>query len=192
MYPQNAPSWIWSPVLGARWSTMVTMAAILAVVGWRTRNPLRAIVAGMAWLCGYEIIYEATGSAMHGWSLTTLMWTTTGTAGWLLAYWALGMRPRWWLLGIFGILWIAWMLTGYHSNWQSFLLGQPGADARFSYSDEAWNVVTKTILALALMFGRLRAQLDDDEVERLGDVRGAARADADLQLHGVGAGHNAG
>jgi hypothetical protein len=90
------------------------------------------------------------------------------------------------------VLWIAWVAVGFNSNWASFPLGQPGADAVWSWVDEALNVATKTMFALALMLGRLGPKLDHDEVERLSNVRSARRRDSNLQLHGVGGRGNAG
>lgn len=183
----GAPSWIWSPILGARWSTVLTMAAILVVVGWRTRSPLRALVVAMAWLCGYEILYEATGSLLHRWSLTTLMWTTSGTAGWLVAYWLWGMRPPPALMATFTASWFIWILAGFNSNWSSFPLGQPGADAVWSWTDEALNVTTKTLLALALL-----ASQQEHLHGRLDQVEGLwRRIHGGVQNHGMRAGSHA-
>src|SRR5215472_3996063 len=150
-HTQDAPSWIWSPLHGVRWTTVVTWVVLFALVSWRLRNPIKGFVAAMAWLSGYEILYQATGSVLHGWSLETLMFTTTGTTGWLIATYLFGIRPSWAMLGVFVVLWGAWIGTGYHSNMPDRIIG--GANWHWSWADEMLNVSTKTVLALTLAVG---------------------------------------
>lgn len=153
MHTQDAPSWIWSPLMGVRWSTVLTWAVLLAVVSWQTRNPIKGLVLAMAWLSGYEILYQATGSILHHWSLQTLMFTTTGTAGWLIATYLFGIRPEWRTSVIFAMLWLGWILAGYESNMPDRIIG--GTAIHWSWLDEAFNVSTKTMLAVALGLGVL-------------------------------------
>jgi len=156
MHTQDAPGWVYSPVMGGRWSTVLTWAALLVVVSWQTRNPARGLVLAMAWLSGYEILYQATGSILHGWSRQTLAFTITGTTGWLIAAYLFGFRPEWRTLSLLAMLWVAWIAGGYNSNMADRII--PGANWHWSWSDELLNVSTKTMLAIALGLGALGAR----------------------------------
>jgi hypothetical protein len=166
-HTQGAPSWVWSPLAGARWTTVITWAALFAVVAWRSRNPLKGVVVAMCWLSGYEILYEATGSVLHGWSLTSLMFTTAGTAGWLVAAFLWQLWPDWRVLAVFAVMWAVWIVAGYNSNMPDRII--PGADVRWSWSDELLNVGTKTVMALAFIVATLRRPIGR-EVRAKGDL----------------------
>jgi len=152
-HTQDAPGWIWSPFYGVRWTTVVTWAALFALVSWRTRNPIKGLVVAMSWLSGYEILYQATGSVLHHWSLMTLTFTVTGTTGWLIAAYLWGFRPDGQTLILFVGLWVAWVVAGFESNMPDRIIG--GTAIQWSWPDEALNVTTKTLLALALLLGAL-------------------------------------
>jgi hypothetical protein len=153
---RGAPSWLWSPFADARWSTVLTFVALCALTAWNTRRPIVGLATAMAWLSGFEIIYEATGSIMHGWSLTTLLWTTAGTAGWMVAAYALGVRPDLRIFFVFAVLWAVWIAAGYRSNMPDRII--PGANLTFSWFDEALNICTKTTLAIGVLVGALRTR----------------------------------
>jgi hypothetical protein len=155
IHTQGAPDWIFSPLDHTRWSTLLTFAVVAVVVGLRTRRPLIAVVAALAWLSGFEILYQATGLIRHGWSPLTLTYTTAGTAGWTIALWWAGFRPNWKLVAVFAASWVAWVALGFDSNMPDRII--PGADLTFSWTDEAMNVGTKTLLAVAVAFGTLAA-----------------------------------
>lgn len=154
MHTRLAPGWIWSPLPGQpRWSTVVTGLAVFGIVLWRTRRPLNAAAATMAWVSGYEILYEVTGSLLHGWSLSTLALTSVGTGGWLVLAYTLGIRPEWRVLAVFMMLWAVWVILGYESNMPDRII--PGSAATWSWRDELLNAGTKTLLSLAFVFGSL-------------------------------------
>jgi hypothetical protein len=149
MHTGNAPVWIWSPLPGQpRWSSVITGIAVFLVVLRRTWRPLNAAAATMAWLCGYEILYEATGTLLHGWSLGTLALTTVGTGGWLILAYVLGIRPDRRVFAGFVVLWAVWIIAGYESNMPDRII--PGAAATWSWRDELLNVGTKVLLAVAV------------------------------------------
>lgn len=170
--------------MGVRWSTVLTWALLFAVMSWRTRNPIKGGVVAMAWLSGYEILYQATGSLLHRWSVETLMFTTTGTTGWLIATYLFGIRPEWRTSAIFAALWLGWMLVGYESNMPDRIIG--GTAIHWSWLDEAFNVSTKTTLAAALLASQLKdLKIRSRHVE--GRSPSAHRA---LELEGVAAGRH--
>jgi hypothetical protein len=150
MHTQNAPGWIWSPLPGSvRWSTVATGAVLFATVLWQTRRPVGAVAVTMAWLCGFEILYQATGAVVHRWSLGTLTLTVAGTGGWLLLAYLLGVRPNRALTVVVVAVWIIWIALGFESNMPDRII--PGAATVWSWRDELLNVGTKTLLALALL-----------------------------------------
>lgn len=176
VHTQGTPSWLWSPFAQVRWSTVLTAVAIVLVITWQTRRPITAVVTALAWLSGFEILYQATGAVLHGWSLMTLTYTVTGTTGWLVAAYLLGVRPDVRLLVLFGIVWVVWIAAGYRSNMPDRII--TGADVTYSWSDELLNVATKTVLAAALVVGLLRPKL---KYLQVGTKRSEARSPA---VHG--------
>jgi hypothetical protein len=141
----------WLPIAGPiRVSTVLAALAVFAIVLWRKRSPLLAIVAVIVWASAFELIYNGIGTALFGWPLSQLAWNLAALAGWILLAAVLGVWPdRWALLG-FLILMVGWVLTGFHSN-------VPGSSARFDVLDEAFNEASKSMLALAYLIGALRA-----------------------------------
>lgn len=153
MHTEGTPSWLWSPLNQVRWSTVLTAGILFAVITWQTRRPVLAVAATMAWLWGYEIIYQATGTVVHRWSLMSLGYTVAGTTGWLIATYMFGVRLDWRIVAAFAGLWVVWILLGFNSNMSDRII--PGADRTFSWSDEALNVATKAVAAAAVLAGAL-------------------------------------
>ena len=75
--------WVWLPVAGpVRISTVVAAVLMVAVIVWRRRDPVLALVALLAWASAYEVAYEGTGALVHGWPLAPFVWMT--------GHWAIG------------------------------------------------------------------------------------------------------
>ena len=149
--------WLWLPLTGPiRISTVLAAVTIAAVILWRRRSPLLALVTVMAWASLYEIAFNATGTVLHGWPVAYLAWLAAALGGWLLLSVALGVVPdgRW--LAVVGALWLVWMLAGFDSN--APLGPGPGHPAAFSLRDEALNELTKSLLALAYLAGALQVR----------------------------------
>ena len=162
MHTEGAPAWIFSPFAEARWSTVLTLGALFILVTWKTRRPVVGLVAAMAWLSGFEILYQATGAVLHHWSVTTLVFTTAGTGGWLIAAYTLGVRLDWRTASMFVALWVVWIALGFDSNMPDRIIA--GADRVFSWRDELLNVGTKTVFGVVIALGVLKAKADNRQV----------------------------
>ena len=159
--------------LQVRTSTLLTAAAIWAVVAWQTRNPWRGYVVVSAWIAVYELAYVFTGAALGRWRLLDAI-PTTGMLGWVALAWTLGHRPAsFWTL-IFGLGWASWIAAGFHANDHHQIA---------SGLQEAFNVGTKTALGLAYLLGswKLPRWLPGRLAEAVGQV--AAEGDKARGAH---------
>lgn len=149
--------WVLFPAVGAiRVSTVLTALAILAIVWWRRRSPLIAIVAVMAWASAFEIAFNAVGAAVHGWSGGYLVWLAAALAGWVVLAAVLHVVPDWRLSLAAALVALVWVVTGFAVNAPG-----PGSvsgfTTSFSIAAEAFNEVTKMVLGAAYLVGALRA-----------------------------------
>ncbi len=151
----SAP-WLILPDLGAiRISTIVAAVVMGAVILWRRRSILLAVVAVLAWAAAYEIAFTALGTVMHGWPVGYLLWLTAALAGWMILAAVMHLVPDRWFLLATGAATLVWIATGFHAN--SPTLGDgAGFDRAFSLTDETLNELTKTLLAAAYLVGALR------------------------------------
>ena len=133
---------------------MLAGVLMVAVILWRRRDPVLALVALLAWASAYEILYSGTGTLMHGWPMPPFVWETAATAGWVLLAYVLGLRPKRWLLLALALVWLLWVATGFESNVPS-LTRTTGVQPGFSMFDEVCNEVSKTLLALAYLISAL-------------------------------------
>ena len=148
--------WIVLPALGAvRVSTILTAVAVVAIVLWRRRSPLLALIAVMAWASTYEVAFNALGAALHGWSVAYLVWLVAALAGWIVLAFVKGVRPERWLAIAAAAVAIVWVAFGFDAN--SPTAAGPGFTPSFSLAAEAFNEVTKTLLGAAYLVGALRA-----------------------------------
>jgi len=136
--------WIGIPVLAThvRLSTVLGGLLILALIGGVQRRPVRAAVATVAWLSLYEIVWEMTNVAWQHDSFSYGFWIAAALTGWVVAAWALKVRPDVRVLVAFAVLWLFWQLLGFGYNW-------PGQTHPVNVRDEVLNVATKTLLAIA-------------------------------------------
>jgi hypothetical protein len=149
------PPWIWLPVVGPiRISTVLAGMAILIVIIGRRRAPLTALIALMAWASAYEILYSATGTAIHGWSVSGFVWMTAAVGGWVVLSHVRGIVPDRRLVLLMAVAWGIWIVTGFNSNAPS-VAGTPGFPKDFSVANEVLNELTKSLLGLAYLVGAL-------------------------------------
>jgi hypothetical protein len=132
-----------------RLSTVIVTAVVLAVVTWRTRRPLLAVLAVLGWLSAFEIAWELSRVAFRQDSLRNALWFSLAVAGWVVAAELARIRPEPRLAGLFALTFVLWLATGFGLNW----LGQP-----VSVRDELLNEVSKTALGAAYLVGALRAR----------------------------------
>jgi len=141
---------------GMRWSTLLMVLVILAVIGVLRRQPVIAVAAVAAWTGGFEVVYRLCDIARwhEWWGFNALLWEATALAGWVLAAHLLGIRPSpFWLtvtLAGFGV----WITTGYTYNYV-------GQHYPFSAQGEIENVATKTAWAMAYLVGAWRTGTGD-------------------------------
>lgn len=151
------PPWIWLPLIGPiRISTVVAGLVMVVAILWRRHAPLTALIALMAWASAYEILYSATGTAIHGWPVANFIWMAAAVGGWVILAQVWGVVPNRWLVLAFVVVWVLWALTGFNSNAPS-MAGTPGFPKAFSISNEILNELTKTLLALAYVIDALRS-----------------------------------
>jgi len=147
--------WLWLPLAGPiRISTVVAAVAIVAVILWRRRSPLLALVTLMAWASVFEIAFQATGAVLHGWPAADLVWLAAALGGWILLSVLLDVLPNRWLLLATAAVWVVWAVSGFESN--APLSSGPGHPATFNLANEALNELTKSLLALAYLAGALQ------------------------------------
>lgn len=138
-------AWLWFGPM--RISTEIMIVLFIATALW-SRRWLQGVTACAAWLVGFEVFWAwsswATG---HAWTmgpaappLAFMLWGP----GWILASWLSGLRPWLPMVGLVGLAWTIWLLTGFDSNWP--LPGHP-----FSWRAEILNEVAKTAWGLAYL-----------------------------------------
>lgn len=133
------------PILfpAARLSTVLMFSAFGALAVMRRDH--RPVVAAVAWLVGFEWLFEATRRP-YGWHWVVLIAVdVVGIA--LLA--RKGIAPSPLLLGATLALWAAWLATGFHVNQHTMAHFQPGA--------EAFNEGAKTLWGAAYLVPLLPA-----------------------------------
>ena len=149
------PPWIWLPLAGpVRISTIAAAVVTVAIVWWR-RGAFTALVAVMAWLSAYEILFQATGMIIHGWSAAYFFWMSAAVGGWVVLAVVKGVLPDRLLLLTMALVWVAWILAGFNSN-SPTVAGTPGFPKDFTVNGEVLNELTKTLLAAAYLVGALR------------------------------------
>ena len=149
--------WLVLPGLGAvRVSTIVTAIVIAAIVTWRRRSPLLALIAVMAWASTYEVAFNALGAALHGWSVAYVAWLAAALAGWIILAFVKGVVPERRLALAAAVVVAAWIATGFDSN--SAGLAGAGYTKSFSLLAEAFNEASKTLVGAAYLLGALRAR----------------------------------
>lgn len=133
------------PVNGPRLSTDVMLAAFLVLAVWR-HDPKPAF-AGIAWIVGFENLFEATRRP-HVWHW--ILYVAVDVIGIALLARKAKIAPSPLLLAATLAVWAAWLATGFHVNEHTMVHFQPGA--------EAFNEGAKTLWAAAYLVPLLLAR----------------------------------
>jgi len=153
---------VFSPLPGhARWSTLATALLIAAVVTWRTRRPLRAALAVIAWLALYEVVWQGCDVVAHRANVVNYGWLSLAVVAWPLLAFQAGIRPHPIGAAVCAAGFLVWLALGFDYNW----IGQPGP---IRPVPEALNLVTKTALGLAYLAGALRPGTEPARSARAG------------------------
>jgi hypothetical protein len=111
------------PAGGARLSTVLLLAAFLTLAV--TRRDFRPAIAAVAWLVGFEMLFEATRRP-DGWH--AIVFIASAVVGIVLLA-RKGIAPSPLLMAATLALWAAWLATGFHVNQHTMVGFQPGAEA---------------------------------------------------------------
>lgn len=141
------------PFNGPRLSTDVTFAAFMGLAVWR-QDP-RPAIAGIAWLIGFENLFEATRRP-HAWHW--ILYVGVDVIGIVLLARKGRIAPSPVLLAATLAVWAAWLATGFHVNEHTMTHFQPGA--------EAFNEGAKTLWAAAYLVPLLLARPDNRALSR--------------------------
>jgi hypothetical protein len=135
--------WVWLPLLGpTRWTTVLAFLACI-VVAWYRFGPWRGVLAGIAGISTFEIVFSATGTVVHHWPLAPLLWQSGALVAWPVLAWREQVRPSRELLVAFALLWLAWMAEGFQFNVPAHGPQAPNLPA------ELLNASTKTLMVMA-------------------------------------------
>jgi hypothetical protein len=139
----SARSIIW-PGDQVRLSTVLVLAAFLALAV--TRQDHRPAVAAVAWLVGFELLFEATRRP-YEWHW--ILFVAVDIVGIVLLA-RKGIAPSPVLLVAALAVWGAWLATGFHVNHHDTVPFQPGA--------EVFNEGAKTLWGAAYLVPFLLAR----------------------------------
>src|SRR6266567_8063331 len=140
---------------GMRWTTVLTAAAILVLIGIVRRRPDLAVVSVVAWIGGFEVVFRFFEVLRwQQWSgLLDLAWMAAALVGWPILALALGIRPSPAWVAVTAIAFAVWITTGYDYN----LPQTAGGSLRpIRPLPEVENVLAKTAWAMAYLVGAWR------------------------------------
>jgi len=136
------------PPGGVRLSTLLLFAAFLALAV--TRRDHRPAVAAVAWLIGFELLFEATRRPYEWHWILFVAVDIVGIA--LLA--RKGIAPSPLLLAATLAVWAAWLAAGFHVNHHDTVPFQPGAEAFNEGAKTLWGAAYFVPLLLGRPKGR--------------------------------------
>lgn len=133
----------WLFLGGARTSTWAIAVLLLAAgVVLRDRR-WRAGVACLAWIFGFEVAWQFTSTAVHGGTLAadvTSLYQVLVAGGWVVAAQLAGVRVDWRMALLTAVLWLIWLLAGFHSNLHTAATLDPIAEVLNEASKTAWGL----------------------------------------------------
>lgn len=130
---------------GVRLSTLLTGLAFVSLATYYRDR--RFVLAGWAWLTGFEATFQATalilGHPLPEGIDGPIFYVVLGliTVPFSLRFW---VRPSARLMTAVALIWVVWLATGFHVNLHHM--------ARFSSSAEALNEGAKTLWAAAYIW----------------------------------------
>ena len=132
---------------GVRIPTIAT-AALFGIVGMVRGGDRKALLAGAAWLTGFETAYQLTSLAMgtNAYPGAVPFLALPGLIVVPLVTVRYGVKPSLTLALVTGEFWLIWIFLGFHAN-------QHETPHQFSVSTEVVNAATKAEWALAYLWG---------------------------------------
>jgi hypothetical protein len=167
------------PPGGARLSTVLVFAAFLALAV--KRHDLKPAVAAVAWLVGFELLFEATRRPYEWHWIIFIAFDVVGIT--LLA--RKGITPSPLLLAATLVVWAGWLATGFHVNHHDTVRFQPSAEAFNEGAKTLWGAAYFVPLVLTAHKSRVARSLTTDfrsglaEASRRSHIRVAAGDGAD-------------
>jgi hypothetical protein len=143
--------WLESP-LGMRWSTLALAVAIGLIIGVVRRQPFLAVVAIIAWVGGFEVVYRFFDILRwhEWWAWNPLFWEAAALAGWVALAHIVGIRPAAPWVILTATCFAFWVLSGFDYN----ILGRGRS---VSVGAEMKNVVAKAAWGLMYLEAAWRA-----------------------------------
>ena len=145
-------SWLFAPIIQARWSTVLLAVVAFVLVVLRRRDVRPAIAVVMAWASTFELFWNTFKSVLidhNAGQWQDFLYLAAFAAAWILVLGYAGIGPSVPWLAVTVVLAALWVLDGFHFNFN----GQPGP---FDVTSELLNVGTKTALGIAFLAGALR------------------------------------
>jgi SAM-dependent methyltransferase len=139
--------WLIFPFIGAiRISTVLAFVATVVILSMVRRSPLVGVIGGMAWVSAFEIVFQVVGASEGRVTWLHVFYLTFSLSGWVVAAHVAGIRPHPALLVAWGLVFLAWIVFGFHPN--RYL-----DHAQISAGQEIFNVLTKDGLAVIYVIG---------------------------------------
>jgi hypothetical protein len=139
--------------LGVRLSTLIAAGAFVSVAA--VRRERLALLAGFAWLAGFEAAFQIASLALNRLPLglpSPIFFITLGSATLLLAH-RKGVRVHPGFLAVGVLLMVVWVATGFHLNGhQHGMFSLHTRIVGFDPTAEFLNEASKTAWALAYLW----------------------------------------
>lgn len=140
---------------GMRWTTLVLAVVLLSLIGAWKRRPGVAVIAVLAWVGGFEVMFRALDILRwhEWWALSGWGWEAAALGGWVVAAHLIGIRPSSVWIAVTVVAFAVWWATGYDYNLPQTATGQ---HQTIRLWPEIENVTAKTGWGIAYLTGALR------------------------------------
>jgi hypothetical protein len=146
--------------LGVRLSTLIAAGGFVAVAA--VRRERLSLLAGFAWLAGFEAAFQVASLALNRLPLglpSPIFFITLGSATLLLTH-RKGVRVHFGFLVVGVLFMVVWVATGFHLNGhQHGMFSLHTRIAGFDPAGEFLNEASKTAWALAYLWPLLRSRV---------------------------------